>query len=72
MKYLLDEHSDAIWGLLYPYIADENGPTYGEIEMEKLCTDVLPKVWSIVINAQEHLCELEPPVPTFDIEPDAE
>lgn len=41
--------AEAIWLLLYDYIASEDGPDYNEAEMEKLCADVLPRVWDRVL-----------------------
>ncbi len=45
----MNEERNLIWGVLAPYIADENGPDYGEREMEELCANVLPGVWETVI-----------------------
>ena len=48
----MNKHTEAIWKLLHPYIASEDGPDYDEEEMEQLCTSVLPNVWN-------HAAELE-------------
>ena len=42
---------DIIWQLLWPYIADENSDEDYSAEMaEKLCTEILPKVWDCVLD----------------------
>lgn len=41
--------AEAIWHLLFDYIANEDGPDYNEANMETLCADVLPRVWDHVL-----------------------
>jgi len=43
--------TDAIWNLLWKYIANENIDEDYSAEMaEELCTEVLPKVWDYVLE----------------------
>ncbi len=50
---VLSDKATQIWDLLFPYIADENGPDYSEANMEVLCADVLPKVWDLVLGMED-------------------
>ena len=46
----LSEHADAIWALLWKYIADDSpDDDYSEDMAQELCEVVLPQVWNKVL-----------------------
>jgi hypothetical protein len=55
MINLRNQNVEAIWNKLFDYIATEDDPEYSETEMEKLCSDVLPQVWDLILKLEANL-----------------